>query len=289
MTTAIARSATTAVTKRKTPMAEWAFIFAIPYVALFLLFIGYSVVYGFWLGRGPANYLQLFANETYRTAIVNTLIYLALGVNVKMVLALLLSGFFAIPRWWAKGLLVVFILPWAIPAVPAFLSIHWMLSGNGMMNAILHDIGISHTPEWLLTRPWAMASALGAYIWKWLPFWTIILLAARMALPKDVYEAAEVDGATSVKRFFHVTFPLLRNVYLTSTLLSTIWTLSDYNTIHFVTGGGPFDATQVFATLGIQYAFDMGDIGQGIAIALTALPVIVPLVAILVVRLKREG
>ena len=72
-----------------------------------------------------------------------------------------------------------------------------------------------------------------------MPFWTVILLAGRMAIPQELYEAAEVDGATGMRRFVHVTFPLLANLYLVCTLLSTIFTLGDFNTVYFVSGGGP--------------------------------------------------
>ena len=85
----------------------------------------------------------------------------------------------------------------------------------------------------------------------------MILLAGRMAIPQEIYEAAEVDGATGIARFAHVTFPLLANLYLVCTLLSTIFTLGDFNTVYFVTGGGPALSTHVLATLGIRDAFEL--------------------------------
>ena len=204
-------------------------------------------------------------------------------------LALLLSGFFAVGTWWIRGLLAISLLPWAIPSVPALLSIHWMLNPQwGMVGTMLGSVGIPN-PAWLIDSAWGLTAAIGAHIWKWLPFWTLIMLAARMAIPQDVYEAAAVDGATGVRRFFWVTFPMLSNVYLTSALLSSIWTLSDYNSINFITGGGPADTTHVLATLGVRYAFDVGDVEQGVAVALSALPVIIPLIVVLVRRLGREG
>ncbi len=89
-----------------------------------------------------------------------------------------------------------------------------------------------------------------------MPFWTVILLAGRMAIPPEIYDAAKVDGATGLRRFVHVSFPLLANLYLVCTLLSTIFTLGDFNTVTFVTGGGPANSTHVLATLGIRDAFD---------------------------------
>ena len=91
------------------------------------------------------------------------------------------------------------------------------------------------------------------HIWKSLPFWTLILLAGRMAIPGEQYEAASVDGATNWQKFRFITWPSMRGLYLTSTLLSTIWTLGDFNSVYLLTGGGPADLTHVLATLGIRY------------------------------------
>jgi len=95
--------------------------------------------------------------------------------------------------------------------------------------------------------------AIAVHIWKSLPFWTLILIAGRLAIPHDLYEAASVDGATKFQKFKYVTWPSLRTLYLTSTILSMIWTLGDFNSVYLLTGGGPADLTHVLATLGIRY------------------------------------
>jgi multiple sugar transport system permease protein len=266
-------------------------VFVLPYLLVFVLLVLYPIGYGFYLGSNPANYLNLFGSRIYLRAVVNTVLFVGIGVNLKMFLALLLSGFFASPkRRWPKALLLVFLLPWAIPALPGFLSIHWMFDANyGLVNTVLGSLGLGGTYPWLVHYDSAFAVIIGAYVWKNLPFWTVLFLAARLAVPKEVYEAAAVDGASGVRRFLHVTFPLVRNVYITSTLLSTIWALGDYNTIRFITNGGPFNSTQVFATLGITYAFEGFNISRGVSVVLTALPLVIPLVALLVHRLRREA
>lgn len=261
--------------------------FVVPYLLAFTLLVAYPVGYALYLGHAPGNFRALFSDPTYLHSAINTAVFVMAGVNIKMFLALLLSGFFAIPRWWAKALLAVFLLPWAVPAVPGFLSIHFMLDNQwGLIDTVLRDLGVSDPPTWLISYKWEFTAVIVSYIWKWLPFWTLIMLAARTSISKDIYEAAAMDGAAGIQRFFRITFPMLRNVYATSVLLSTIWTLGDYNTIYFITGGGPIDSTQVFATLGIRYAFQVGDVSQGVAVALTALPVLIPLIFVLVRRLE---
>jgi multiple sugar transport system permease protein len=265
----------------------WAIAFIAPYAALFFAFAVYPIAYGLWMGREPSLYAHVFSDPNYMRAVINTLIYVGLGVNVKMFLALLLSGFFMRRRRWIKALLVIFILPWALPAVPAFISIHWMLIGEqGLLDGILQALFGIEGPIWFNHRGLALASNIVAYIWKWLPFWTVIFLAGRMAIPREIYEAADVDGATGARRFVHITFPLLANLYLVCTLLSTIWMLGDFNGANFVSGGAPAMSTDVLATLGIRYAFDLGQPELGVAVMLSALPVLILLVIVLMRRVQ---
>src|SRR5437764_5426220 len=261
----------------------WAVAFVVPYIAVFLGFVIYPALYGLWMGSNPALYVEVFSDPIYLNTVVNTLIFLAFGVNVKLFLALLLSGFFMRPGWWTKALLLVFVLPWAIPALPAFISIHWMLNGQwGLVNNFLWIVFGVDGPGWIETSRWlALGSAIASHIWKWMPFWTVILLAGRMAIPQELYEAAAVDGATGTKKFVFVTFPLLANLYLICPLLSTIFTLGHFNSIYFVTGGGPALSTHVLATFGIRDAFEVARPDLGVATVMTALPLMIPLVILL--------
>ncbi|MGA8381965.1 MAG: sugar ABC transporter permease [Stellaceae bacterium] len=266
----------------------WAIAFCIPYVAVFLAFVVFPVAYGVWLGHEPRLYAELFSDPIYQQTVVNTLLYLAIGVNVKLFFALLLSGFFMRRGWWVKGLLMIYVLPWAVPALPTFISIHWMLNGQwGLINNVLWDLFHIDGPGWLDTSRWlALGCVIIAYIWKNMPFWTVILLAGRMAIPQELYEAAEVDGATGLRRFLHVSFPLLANLYVVCTLLSTIFTLGDFNTVYFVSGGGPALTTHVLATLGIRDAFEIAKPQLGVAAVMSALPLLIPLVLLLMRKLR---
>ena len=265
----------------------WAVAFVIPYVGVFLAFVAYPVAYGLWLGSDPALYAELMSEPIYQRTVVNTTLYLVIGVNLKMFGALLLSGFFMRRGWWVKGLLIIFVLPWAVPALPSFMSIHWMLNGQwGLLNNVLWNVFGVDGPGWLETSRWlALGSVITSHIWKWMPFWTVILLAGRMAIPQELYEAAAMDGATGLKRFTYVTFPLLANLYLVCTLLSTLFTLGDFNSVYFVSGGGPALSTHVLATLGIRNAFEIARPELGVAVVMSALPLMIPLVILLMRKL----
>jgi multiple sugar transport system permease protein len=265
----------------------WAIAFCVPYIFVFLAFVVYPVGFGIWLGDQPSLYATLFSDPIYAETVVNTMLFLGIAINLKLFCALMLSGFFMRPGWWTKALLMVFILPWAVPALPEFISIHWLLNGEyGLLNNLLYDMFHINAPDWLTSRWMAFGSACLAHIWKNLPFWTIILLAGRMAIPSEIRDAAKVDGATGLRTFIHVTFPLLANLYLICTLLSTIFSLGDFNTITFVTGGGPADSTHVLATLGIRYAFDLAQPRLGVAAVISALPLLIPLVIILMRKFR---
>src|SRR3984893_18797879 len=164
----------------------WAVAFIVPYAGVFLAFVVYPVIYGVWLGREPSLYAELLSDPIYVRTAVNTALYLIIGVNLKMFGALLLSGFFMRPGWWVKGLLLIFVLPWAVPALPSFISIHWMLNGEwGFLNNALFILFGIEGPSWLNSRWLALGSAVYSHVWKWLPFWTVILLAGRMSIPQE--------------------------------------------------------------------------------------------------------
>ena len=266
----------------------WALAFLVPYVGVFFAFVVYPVAFGFWMGSKPSLYLEVFSDPIYQKTVVNTVVYLVVCVNLEIFLAFVLSGFFMRPGWWTKALLMLWVLPWAIPEMPAYISIHWMLNGDyGLLDNALWTFFHINGPHWLDTRWLAMFSAIGAHLWKWVPFWTVIFLAGRMAIPTEILEAAEVDGCTGLRRFIHITVPMLANLYLVAILLLTIFIMGDFNTINFITGGGPAMSTFNLATLGVnQYTLEMADPRLGVAALLTALPLLIPLVIILMRKLR---
>ncbi|HUC71716.1 MAG TPA: sugar ABC transporter permease [Stellaceae bacterium] len=266
----------------------WAIAFLAPYAAVFIAFVVYPMIYGLWMGSDPSLYVKLLADPRYVTAAVNTVLFVGLAVNVQMFLALMLSGFFMRRRRWIKGLLVFFILPWTLPAVPAYLSFHWMLVADrqGLLDGLLAALFRIEGPNWFDHGWLALACDIVAYIWKWMPLWTLILLGGRMAIPPDLYEAAEVDGASLYRRFTYITVPLLANLYLISTLISAIWTFGDYTPVLFVSGGAPAFSSEVLSTLGFHYALDFADPQLGVAAGLSALPLLVPIVILLMHRLR---
>lgn len=268
--------------------AIWGLIFLVPYIVLFLTLVIYPVGYGLILGSNPKSYVRLWTDPVFMRTIVNTAVFLGVAVNIKLFLALLLSGFFVHEKRWIRWLSVIFILPWAIPSIPTILSFRWMLNAEwGMLNALIFRLTLEDGPNWLLDRWSGLGMISLVHIWKYLPFWTLILLAGRLAIPKDLYESADVDGASGLQKFRYVTFPSMRNLYITCTLLSTIMSLGDFNSIYLLTGGGPADSTQTLATLGIRYAFGMSEVEVGVTTVVVALPVMLPLLVLMLRRMRK--
>jgi multiple sugar transport system permease protein len=265
----------------------WGRLFVLPYLLIFVGFVLYPVGYGLWLARDPQNYVKLVEDPVFFRTLVNTIVFILVAVNVKMAVALGLSGFFVQSRWWIKVLALVFILPWAVPSIPTILSVRFMLNPEwGIINSAYFRWTGLDGPNWLNDPTLAFSLSMLMHIWKSLPFWTLILVAGRLAIPTEQYEAASVDGATRWQKFRFITWPSMRGLYLTSLILSMIWTLGDFNSVYLLTGGGPADLTHVLATLGIRY-LRLDQIELAMASIVVALPLVLPLVYVMMKRLSK--
>ena len=272
------------------PLSSWEFwgrVLVVPYLIVFVVFVVYPVCYGLWLARDPQSYVKLAEDPIFFRTAVNTIVFLVIAINLKMVVALMLSGFFIKTRWWIKILSVLFILPWAVPSIPTILSVRFMLNPEwGVINSTIFRLTGLDGPNWLNDPTLALSFSILRHIWKSLPFWTLILLAGRMAIPQEQYEAASVDGASVLQKFRYITWPSMRSLYLTSVILSTIWTLGDFNSVYLLTGGGPADLTHVLATLGIRY-LRLDQVELAMASIVVSLPLVLPLVYFMMKRLSK--
>ncbi|MEN9538388.1 MAG: hypothetical protein RLZZ126_623 [Pseudomonadota bacterium] len=259
----------------------------LPYVLVFAVFVLYPVIYGLYLARHPESYIKLFDDPIFFRTALNTVVFLLVAINLKMLIALFLSGFFVQSRWWIKLLAALFILPWAVPSIPTILSVRFMLNPEwGVINSLIFKLFRVDGPNWLNDPTLAFTFSMLMHIWKSLPFWTLILVAGRLAIPTEQYEAASVDGASTWQKFRYITWPSMQTLYFTSLILSMIWTLGDFNSVYLLTGGGPADLTHVLATLGIRY-LRLDQIDMAMASIVVALPLVLPLVYVMMKRLSK--
>ena len=226
-----------------------------------------------WLGErmvGWENYIDLLGDPVALAAIRTTLIFICVTVSLELlfglVIALVLNEAFR-----GRGLLrAVVLIPWAIPTVVS--SQMWRFIFNdryGLANLILFGADTSRYLAPLADPYFALIAIMIAEIWKTTPFAALILLAGLQGIPDDLYEAANVDGATPWQKFRHVTLPLLRPALLLALLFRTIDALRVFDLVFVMTQGGPADATNVLQFYGYKKTFAEGMIGYGSAIAVT--------------------
>jgi multiple sugar transport system permease protein len=160
---------------------------------------------------------------------------------------------------------------------------------NGVLNILLMDLHIIQSPiPWLAFRWLAMGCIIVVNVWRGFAFFGINLLAGMQSIEQELYEAARVDGANVLHTFRHITLPGLQHIILVVTMLSTIWTLNDFQIVHVLTNGGPGTATQVFATLTYEIGIATLQLGRGIAVSLFLFPLVLVAIATLVYLMQRD-
>jgi multiple sugar transport system permease protein len=268
-----------------------ALLFLLPLLVLVVALIVYPVYRAVWLSLtdklvgyperfvGLRNYVYLAEDDTFHQVIRNSFVFTAVSVGLKVItgvlMALVLNNVIR-GRNFFRGL---FLLPWITSTVIIALTWRWMFDsfpGRGFFNSVLLDLGLLSRPiAFMATPEGAMMAVIVANWWRGFPFFGVSFLAGLQAIPRELYEAASVDGAAAWRRFWHITLPGLKHVMIVTTLLSFILTINDFNIIYVMTRGGPGTATQIFATYSYQVAFNQLRWGRGVTICLFVVPILV--------------
>jgi multiple sugar transport system permease protein len=240
---------------------------------------------------GLTNVQRLLQDSIYLQTVHNTLVYTAGATVLKLVagfgLALLINERFRFRQAVRSAVL----LPWIVPAALGTLAWLWIFAPSfSVLNWILIHLGLIKSGlPWLVDGNLALVSVILVNAWRGIPFFGITLLAGLQAIPQELYEATAIDGAGKLGRFWYVTLPLMLPILLITLVLSIIWTFSDFQTVYALTGGGPLNSTHLLATLSYQVGIASGRLGEGAAISLTMLPVLLVLVTLQIVYLRRTG
>jgi multiple sugar transport system permease protein len=236
------------------------------------------------------NYVDLVHDSIFQKTTVNTFNYAFTAVFFKLVLGMLMALVLDQVKVLKNLFRGAMLLPWIVPTSLSALGWLWMFQPQfSVLNRLLLDSGIIHEKIiWLGSPFWAMFSVQLVNIWRGIPFFGILLLAGMQAIPQDLYEAAEIDGANAWRKFWHVTFPLLMPVTIVVTLFSIVQTFADFQIVYVLTRGGPVNSTHLFATLTYQTAILGGELGKGAAISLFMFPVLVIAVILQLRYLQRQ-
>lgn len=270
--------------------------------ALYLaLFFGFPIVKNFTMsfqeytsatffsGEAPfvglANYLAVFADPIFAKALVNTGIFTVVSIAGQFVIGMALALFFRKSFPLSAVLRSMLLLPWLLPMIVSAAVWRWILEqDSGILNQFLSAIGLISTPiPWLTSSDTALIAVVMVNIWLGIPFNVVLLYSGLQAIPEELYEAGEIDGATGWKAFRHLTLPLLRPVVSVVLLLGVIYTIKVLDLILGLTGGGPANATQTIATRSYEMSFIEFDFGQGAALG-NVLIVIALLFAVVYLR-----
>ena len=278
------------------------YLFVLPLIVLVLGLVAYPLGNAVWISLtdkyvgyaarfvGLANYVTLTRDPIFHKVIRNSAVFTLASVAVKVVLGMLMALALQRALVARSFLRAVLLVPWVIPTVITALTWHWMFNALwGLINVTLQGVGLQREPiAWLGQPATAMAAVITANVWRGFPFFGVSLLAGMQTIPRDLYEAAAVDGASPAQRFWHITLPGLRLVLLVTTLISLIFTLNDFNIVYVLTRGGPGTATHVLATYTYEIGFQALRWGKAVAVSMFLMPVIAVMIVIVTRSLTRE-
>jgi multiple sugar transport system permease protein len=280
------------------------YLLVLPAIIYVLALIGFPLVLGVWYsltnttvaapGRfiGLQNFVDAARDPTFRLAARNTLIIGVIATFAKITLSVALA-FLMLGAFPGRGIMrVLFVLPWTIPIALSTIAYKWMFhSQYSVINWMLIQVGIiDQGIQWLGTPIPAMAAVIFVSTWRAVPFGAITVLAGLTAIPTEVIEAARIDGAGWWARFTKVIVPIIAPILFIALLFDLIFTLTELTVVFILTGGGPVDQTQVLANYALQVGVNGTQLGQGAAIALYLLPVLLVLTVLSLRHIgKREG
>src|SRR5688500_17905118 len=228
---------------------------------------------------GFRNFQEQWSDPIFRTALKNTIIFTLLANAIVVVGAAILSHFLVrdFRGKWILRFLVI--LPWAAPVALSTIGWLWIFDSLfSVVNWVLIHLGFVdafNPPQWLGDRENAMAAIITVHAWRLIPFATVIMIAGLASIPKEVDDAAKVDGATGIRKLWHVTLPLQLPIALIAVLFGIVFTATDMAVVYILTRGGPFNSTQVLPTWAFFIGIDGGSLGEGAAISLFLFPLLV--------------
>jgi multiple sugar transport system permease protein len=231
---------------------------------------------GKWIGL--ANFRRALHDPIFRGALWHTFLFTVLSQIVVIVCAGLIAH--ALVRSFRGRWLIRFfiLLPWAAPIALTVIGFLWFYDPQAsIFNWFLiklHIVDPTNVPNWLGTPKAAMSSIITVQAWRTIPFAVVIFLAGIASIPTEVDDAAAIDGATGLRKFWYVSLPLQLPIAIVAVLFGIIFTATDMVVPYILTNGGPFNSTQVLTTYAFQTGINAGNIGEGAAIALFMLPVL---------------
>lgn len=279
------------------------YLFSAPALIFFVVFTIYPLLYGFvislyqWNGVGKktfiglGNYLGLIQDSAFWAALQHNIIYVVGVVTGKVVIGLLLAILLTRKMKGITFYRICFFMPMMMSAVAVGYLWAYVYNYNfGLINSFLKAIGVpmNHLPKWLGSTDTSLISVIIVELWRWVGYHTVIFIAAIQGIPKELYEAATVDGANALQTHWYITFPQLKSTIILNVMLSLIGAIGTFDLIHVMTDGGPNKSTEMIMTYMYNQAFIGDRFGYASAIAYVAFLIIL-IFTILQTKVITEG
>ena len=279
------------------------YLFSAPALIFFVVFTIYPLLYGFvislyqWNGVGKktfiglGNYVGLIQDSAFWAALQHNIIYAVGVVTGKVVIGLLLAILLTRKMKGITFYRICFFMPMMMSAVAVGYLWAYVYNYNfGLINSFLKAIGVpmNHLPKWLGSTDTSLISVIIVELWRWVGYHTVIFIAAIQGIPKELYEAATVDGANALQTHWYITFPQLKSTIILNVMLSLIGAIGTFDLIHVMTDGGPNKSTEMIMTYMYNQAFIGDRFGYASAFAYVAFLIIL-IFTILQTKVITEG
>ena len=274
-----------------------------PTVLLLVGLVLYPFFYAIWLAFtdkavgspgtfvGFKNFIYVLGWPQFSTALWNTAVFTVAAVAIKFVLGMAVAVVLNQNIRGRNFFRAFLLLPWVIPAFVVYLVWRWLYDPlSGLINYALLDLGLVAAPIGFLSeRSTAMASVIIAHVWRAFPFFAISFLAGMQTISQELYDSAQVDGASRWQQFRFITVPSLYHIIGVVLMLSTIWTANAFEPVYILTGGGPSDATMVYTLLAYLMGMVNLRLGEAAAVSTLFLPILLGLILVVTSLLQRKG
>lgn len=291
--------------KRKMRKSWVIFAFIAPALLIYGVYVVYSIVMTFyyslfeWSGIdnfsifiGLQNYITIFKDAVFWTSLQNNFLLVAASILTQLPLGLIMALLLFSPIKGMRFFRSVYFMPFLMSTVAIGILFIYIYDGNfGIINEVLGFIGLESLQEsWLGNEKTAIWAVIATVCWQFAPFYMILFRASIVGIPEELYEAADIDGANSRKKFLNITLPLLTPAIVTSSILSIIGALKYFDLIYVMTGGGPNNSTELMATYMYKHTFTNFNMGYGSSISFSMFIIsFVVIAGILILNQRKRG
>lgn len=241
---------------------------------------------------GLENFRSILPSPSFHQAVQNSIVFTVSAVAIVVICSTILSLALEKPFWGRGVVRFLILLPFVAPVSLGTIGWKWILDSiYSVITWVLvrmHFFTNYNAPMWLGEPHLAMGSVICVHCWRLIPFATVVMLAGSGAIPKEIPEAAEIDGAGYFRTLFQIKIPMMLPIILVAVLFSIVFTFTDMTVVYILTAGGPFDSTQTLPSLAFATGIQGSDLAAGAAISLFLVPVLVA-VAYFMLRMARRA